>query len=896
MNKEFHVISHTHWDREWYLPFENMRLRLIDLIDNLLDIFEAYPEFIFHLDAQTVCLEDYLEVKPYRRAALERHIREGRLLVGPWYVQNDFNLCSGEATVRNLLIGSTDAAAWGGSQRVGYAPDQFGLVAQLPQIYAGFDIHHALSARGFCFYDQDASGNLTMKQVPVEFDWIGADGTRTSAYNMENWYNNAQRFPADPDKALEFVRVLERDLDDASLSPIRLLMNGVDHIEAQEDLLPILGKLKEHVGIKQSTMLESLKQISEHFQGLEKPEYHGEMRNGKSSWILPGTLSSRPYLKLLNMRCQNLLELVLEPLYSELAFWTDGAVEYPADMLDYLWKELLKNHAHDSICGCSADRVHQDNENRFLRILDAAEDLKRRGLNHLVRRVDREGLDEDGYILTLVNTLPYERSEVVEAELHPLAEDGFGAFRLCDEKGRDVEYELLESEERNRCLITPCNLPGQKLVNHHRIRFDTTVPAGGYRTLRLLPTSENEGVVTLLRDAPDGWTMKNEFLCVRVNPDGKVDLFDAESGIENRDIFSFEDIADAGESYWFAPAPNGESLDCSAKPEVSIVENRRARISYPFGVELNLSLDPGCRHMNINVVVDNCTENHRLRLLVHTDVESTDNLSAQPFDVIKRSSIPDTPALRCEWTEPNSGMVSVTDDHKQMSIFNDGMYEYEHLNDGRGTVALTLMRSTGLIAIDPMDSGDGLAPDPLWAVPENQCLRTVSYRLGIRPGRADAATLMREMQCFQVPVLAVFDAVDSRKFSGGRPFNSHPATQFQFHRLPAEEERTLPMMREGMELDRSVVFSALKKSHDRQAWILRFFNPSENASEVSLQIQGALASDLDERYGAAKWGHLEAIDAKKIVTLRLNKLSEVQAEKDDPIPAVATMDREEALV
>ena len=104
MTTEFHVISHTHWDREWYQCFEHFRLRLVDLMDRLLDIFKTDPTYVFHLDAQTVCLEDYLEVRPQRRTELEELVRAGRLLVGPWYVQNDFNLCSGEATVRNLLI------------------------------------------------------------------------------------------------------------------------------------------------------------------------------------------------------------------------------------------------------------------------------------------------------------------------------------------------------------------------------------------------------------------------------------------------------------------------------------------------------------------------------------------------------------------------------------------------------------------------------------------------------------------------------------------------------------------------------------------------------------------------------------------------------------------------
>ncbi len=112
-----HVVSHTHWDREWYQPFEVFRLRLTDLIDHLLDIFRKYPDYVFELDAQTICLEDYLEIRPGRREELAERIRAGNLRVGPWYVQNDFFLTSGEATVRNLLTPRSDAAATSDTRR-----------------------------------------------------------------------------------------------------------------------------------------------------------------------------------------------------------------------------------------------------------------------------------------------------------------------------------------------------------------------------------------------------------------------------------------------------------------------------------------------------------------------------------------------------------------------------------------------------------------------------------------------------------------------------------------------------------------------------------------------------------------------------------------------------------
>ncbi|MBQ3865407.1 MAG: alpha-mannosidase, partial [Clostridia bacterium] len=227
-NKIFCVISHTHWDREWYMPLENFRHRLTDLMDRLLEILSKDPSYIFHLDAQTVVLEDYLLVRPEKKNDLIRYIRNRRIVIGPWYLQNDFYLTSGEATVRNLLEGARLAGEFGGSSRVGYAADQFGNPSQLPQILKDFGLSSFVFGRGFARYDLDADGKPVPKKTPTEFVWRGADGTEIPAIHMRHWYNNAQRFSADVEKALGYLKLIEKSFDDEfTLTPYLLLMNGV---------------------------------------------------------------------------------------------------------------------------------------------------------------------------------------------------------------------------------------------------------------------------------------------------------------------------------------------------------------------------------------------------------------------------------------------------------------------------------------------------------------------------------------------------------------------------------------------------------------------------------------------------------------------------------------------
>lgn len=109
-----HIISHTHWDREWYLPYEKHHVRLVKLVDELLNRLDEDNEFkSFYLDGQTIILEDYLQVRPENQDRLQKHITEGRLLIGPWYILQDAFLTSGEANVRNMQIGHQDSKRYG---------------------------------------------------------------------------------------------------------------------------------------------------------------------------------------------------------------------------------------------------------------------------------------------------------------------------------------------------------------------------------------------------------------------------------------------------------------------------------------------------------------------------------------------------------------------------------------------------------------------------------------------------------------------------------------------------------------------------------------------------------------------------------------------------------------
>ena len=239
MKKELNIISHSHWDREWYMSWEKHRMRLVRFFDDLLDVLDSDPEYkCFHLDGQTVVLQDYLEIRPSQRERILRLIRDGRLCVGPWYVLQDEYLISGEANIRNLIVGLRDCSEYGSNPvMLGYLPDAFGNISQMPQILRGFGIRYAAFGRGLTEVGADNTVTAQSGVRHSELYWQAPDGSRVLAVVFVNWYNNAMELKAD--RAC-FDRVIENCERFAS-TPYLLGMNGCDHQPVQADLSEVLA-------------------------------------------------------------------------------------------------------------------------------------------------------------------------------------------------------------------------------------------------------------------------------------------------------------------------------------------------------------------------------------------------------------------------------------------------------------------------------------------------------------------------------------------------------------------------------------------------------------------------------------------------------------------------------
>ncbi len=870
MNKIFCVITHTHWDREWYTPFEKFRFKLVDLIDNLIDILEEYPQYIFHLDAQTIVVEDYLEIKPYRKAILEEFIQEGRILVGPWYVQNDFYLTSGEATIRNLIIGSRTAEQMGRCTWVGYTPDQFGLISQLPQIFNSFGMDSCIFARGYSFFDSTEEGIKRVKK-PSEFIWKGEDGSEVLAVHMPFWYNNAQRFSEDIIKSIKLLEIIENNFKEVALTPYLLLMNGVDHLEAQENLIPILEELNDLLPegkiVRQTSMPEYLQIVREYLEKSQvittMPQYMGELRIGKNIDILQGTLSSRIYLKTANVRAQSLLEGSLEPIYSFISM-LGAEQKYPSDFLHYLWKLLLQNHPHDSICGCSRDEIHDHMEDRYSRIFEAGEELLQRGMDFISAHIDRSSLENGDYLITLFNTVETSRKFVVEVELDFPVDEKVSGFSIKDSTGADIDFVLLSKERRHRNLFSPINLPGSKEVDTYKVQlYIDGIQGMSYKVLTVKPISVPVVLQGIKGDKAsiDIVKLENEYLTVFIHDDGKIDLNFRQTGKQYKDILYLEDSEDCGDSYIYGKAENGKTYTTKGLiPEIRCISNSDFETKYSLTyvmklpecfientglrsdkmventVEIIVGLNKGCQWLDVDFHINNTSKDHRLRALLATGIGTDFTYASTPFDVIERDRRDVLKKIK-DGTQPNSGFVDINNGSEGMAFLNQGIQEYEHLLGNEGIIALTLLRSNGKISVD--SEGD------TWKAPGNQCLRKICVKMGIYPHvgnwiNSEVALMSKE---FLNPVLSYYQPVDTTKFVGGRPAVQDSDITEIFYRKDSFAHIVLPHQMKVFDIKgRGVVVSAVKKSENDDSIIIRLYNSTSEESEFELTFFKTLKS------------------------------------------------------
>jgi hypothetical protein len=863
--REVHVVSHTHWDREWYLTHEQFRLRLVDLVDGVLDLLDREPAFAhFHLDGQTVVLEDYLELRPEQEERLRRRVAEGRLLVGPWYVMPDMFLVSGEALVRNLALGHALAEGLGGGMRVGYIPDPFGHVGQMPQILRGFGLGAAILWRGF------GGGR-------AEYHWEAPDGSRVLLLHLpREGYGNAARLPLQPSALRRKAEELVAGEAARSATDTVLLMAGSDHLEPHPRLLDFLAAAGgPQARLSTLPAYAAAVAAAVRARGIALPVVTGELRAGEDyAHLLPGVLSARVYLKQANARVQRTLERRAEPL-AALA-WLAG-YDWPAGALRHAWKTLLQNHPHDSICGCSVDAVHRENETRFARAGQVADAVVERSLAALASSVARAA--PGSLRVVVVNPEAAARAGVVEGALdvpvagaEPGREDELALFdpplafhpgrlvALTDAAGRSLAVQVLEEEEQLQYRLSRHVPPlGVRTRRLRLALWATELPPCGWAALDLRLDGATAGSPPPPASVAAGsGFLENERLRVDVNVDGTLDVRDKRTDRVFARCLELLDEGDVGDEYDHSPpaedtpvtsrqarvesvrvvypGPLVASLrvDVALPLPVAAAPDRRGRAAQTvvLPVRIHVRLDAGSSRLDVTVSLHNEARDHRLRVTFPTGEPASHARADSAFAVERRPARrPPGPPSAPEAVvsaAPLQSFVDAGGEEAGITLFTDGLTEYEALPGPEPRLALTLLRCVGDLSRNDLATRRGHA-GPALKTPEAQCLRPHEFRFALAPRGAPppGGRLHAEAQAFLSPPLLV------------------PAGGAEG---PAPAARSLLEVAAG---PGEAVVSACKKADDRDGLVLRLFNPGAAEARVRLRcarpVTEAFRLDLRER-------------------------------------------------
>ncbi|HNT33797.1 MAG TPA: glycoside hydrolase family 38 C-terminal domain-containing protein, partial [bacterium] len=735
-----YVVPQTHWDRAWYLSFEHFRIRLVRLTENLLKILEKNPKYRFTFDGQTVVLEDVLQVRPEFEKALTRHVKSKALSVGPWYVLPDEFLVSGEALVRNLLIGHQVAKRFGRVMKAGYIPDPFGHVSQLPQILKGFGIDSVLFMRGI----GEEGDNLN-----TEFRWIAPDGeTAVIACHLIGGYGNLHSWGrihgvalederVDFDQAVEHARnAINHLIAHRPTTNVLLLNNGVDHLPAQPSVPAMIKYTNEK--------LDNCKLIQgdyeEYVEALKKAKprlkpHQGELHNGRYFPLLSGVFSARMYLKQANERCLRLLEAYAEPL-SAMNFVLGG--QYPGGFLTYAWKETLKNHPHDDICGCSIDAVHRDMVSRFAHSRQVSEALTDQALGALTANTNTAN-GPKGAAVVAFNPSTWQRNEPVRIRTAVPAElIADGKATVVDGSGKTMHAKTVVHPVREQHHWRDGKLEKSLVVDVDAEFMAEALPSFGLKTFYVTAArgKDPKPSVTARKTG-----LENEFFRLSVNKNGTLKVEDKSTRKVYPSLHLIEDIEDVGDEYDYSPLPQEAtetflSTKCGTVSSVKVLEDlgfkatlgieqtlripkevtpkrKRSSAKVAVSVKTLVSLSAGSRRIDFTTTINNTAEDHRMRVLFPTGICSDKVYAAGKFDVLERSlNVPKGEG----WCQPPvptkhvDGFVSVNDNRFGFTVINRGLPEYEAQKGKDGvTLCQTLFRSVEWLSRGDMQTRSGHA-------------------------------------------------------------------------------------------------------------------------------------------------------------------------------------------
>ena len=815
-----HAIAYLRWQREWYETFEVRRAKLLDILSSLHSQMSSVPGSdtvamkSFLLGGQTVILEDIAEVRPDLVALLVIYNAGGRLGIGPWYITVDEALVSGEALIHNLLVAQADAARFGLKMTsVAYAPETSGHVSQLPQILRHFDVDAAFLRHGAAV-------------VHLPFYWEAPDGSGILVVNHEliaNW----------PLSHEDVSNIHQNFRSQRTVRPDGPFLWLFDSGNSEQTIVDIMPKVEKRTRVPaiQSDLNQYVRALRRELPDDTRPSLKGELRlqaQRENSYLLPGILSSRIYLKQINAHLQTYISNSIEPWLT--VALTHGDVAYPENLralLNHSWRLLLKNQGRNTLGGCCSDAVHKESEIRYHRIEDNCTQIVQGVLNALpgTPHFAESANQEDVTHLVIWNSHNWSIQQVVEIELQLPA--GKYPYRLLTPDDDELLFGWKEEEDAGILSVL------------------ADVPAVGYTSYKLELADDPPAKLYIPVSAPGNviGNVYGETLSVQ---NGSLSW--KFKNTELNDLLQFYDGGDAGDIYNYSPpdpdvmvkadlidnvevetAPLYERLIIHHRMRVApslTTQRQRSRGLKLIELVTTATLYDHTPGVHLRTSFRNLAEDHRLRAHLRTGLNNDTVLVDSAFGLTKRTAIIEGEIVPPEGsrymegvcnTQPLQNIVAVEGKEHSIAILARGLPEYEALSeDNQLTLALTLVRAVGWLCRDDVRTRAGVVA-PMIPVPEAQCQREIVAEYGIIAALADdKAALLRAGSEYSAPLqIYQYDEPPQLKTCSYLSVVSHQST--------GEESN-----------GNAAIMTSLKPPQEGNGWIVRLFNPHDKTTEVDL--------------------------------------------------------------
>ncbi|MBI9017802.1 MAG: hypothetical protein JEZ07_11145 [Phycisphaerae bacterium] len=880
-----HFISNTHWDREWRFSMQRTRHMLVYMMDMLLDIFEKEPQFkSYHLDSQTVPLQDYLEIRPEKKDILMQLVKEKKLFVGPWFCLPDEYSLGGESLIRNLLLGHKIAKGMGHVSKTGYSPFGWGQISQMPQIYKGFGINFAAFYRGV---STEAAPNS-------EYLWQGADGTEIVAsrlgmrprYNV--WYvvqrpaywqqedENNRVIPWSCGSGpFKFVGEQYQDFDaqyarpkynyDKSVIPARAkqAMEEQDgdwttdhrfwscgHDSSCPDIREVQmikdcnDALEGSSDVFHSSFEEFQKQILENVSD-KLPTLKGEMRYYSDSkvtsplfgWII----SARMDVKMDNFKTERELIQYAEPLAVYASMLGAG---YPQGFLDNAYNWLLQNHGHDSIGGCSRGIISDDMLFRTRQCREISSCVAERALLDIAGAIDYSGYQDEQIALFVYNPASFSRDEVVSLKLEIPRDYQSGSFEIFDADGNEVDLQIEGSDDSFQIVQSPNDTANAFMTKQYRAKAKLNdIPAMGYKTFFVKPIGEQDVVPSRPASMVTNInTMENECLRVVIEANGTMTITEKQTGRVFERMGYFRDTAEVGNPWQHEDVEYMQSFTTiNERAEVCLVKDGALEASYRVVIDWLLpeSRSVGDKSRSDRKKVVKLINTITLRkgqewVDITTEVDNTveDHYLQVAFPC---GVVADKVFAQGQFDVlERSVKLPYSEKYREPPQSEEPMNSFIDITDGQNGLAII---NEGMKAYEATDQN---CPELRLTL-----LRSFPLRICVTQEMTDYSQVDKSSQCLGVHKFHY--AVMPHQGDWQQAGLWKASEQFN---LPLVIAQTAPVQDGTESLEKSFLeispddlhVSAVKRSEDGLGWVVRLFNPFEKTVKGKVRLNGGLCN------------------------------------------------------